>query len=156
MRTGAGIYLYIRKPPLLLQQEQGRFCERVSSNPQEKRLNAAVFLVLTAVSLVEAAEHLRFLVVVIRVDFVYSVHEGRIIRAEGALGLGVSESEVVQLLRHLSACILERNRVAFGINRAERLVNLDEGTIRHLLDNAGFNTVLENLRSERCKPTQMR
>ena len=130
---------------MLLQQEQGRVCERVSSNPQEKRLDAAVFLVLTAVSLIEAAEHLRFLVAVIRVNFVNSVHECRIIRAEGALRLGISESEVVQLLRYLSACVLERNRVAFGINWAERLVNFNECTIRHLLDNAGFNTVLQYL-----------
>ena len=104
------IFTYAR-PALAPLIGAGRVCERVSRNPQEKRLDAAVFLVLTAVSLVEAAEHLRFLVVVIRVDFVYSVHKCRVIRAESALGLGVSESEVVQLLRHLSACVLERNRV---------------------------------------------
>ena len=138
------IFTYAR-PALAPLIGAGRVCERVSRSPQEKRLDAAVFLVLTAVSLVEAAEHLRFLVVVIRVDFVYSVHEGRIIRAKGALGLGISESELVQLLWHLSACVVERNRVAFGIYWAERLVNLDEGTIRHLLDNAGFNAVLQYL-----------
>ena len=52
---------------------------------------------------------------------------------------------MVQLLRYPSACVLERNRVAFGINWAERLVNFNECTIRHLLDNAGFNTVLQYL-----------
>ena len=73
-----------------------------------------------------------------------AVHERLIVRAKGALSLGIRQAELVELLWNLSTCVLEGNWVTIGINRAERLVNLDEGTIRHLLDNAGLDTVLQN------------
>src|SRR5699024_9347030 len=56
-----------------------------------------------------------------------------------------SQTKLVELLRNVGTGVLQWNRVAVLINRTQWLVNFDEGTVRQLLDDTGFDTVLQDL-----------
>src|SRR3954467_9237011 len=53
-------------------------------------------------------------------------------------------AELVHLLRESGALVFQRNRVAVVVDRAERLVQLDVGTVRQALEDARLDAVLEN------------
>ena len=60
-----------------------------------------------------------------------------------ATGLA-GEAELVHLLRDSSTLVLERDRVSVLVDGAERLVDLDVLAVRHPLDDAGLDAVLED------------
>lgn len=63
-----------------------------------------------------------------------------------AAGTGLAGgTELVHLLRDGRTLVLERDRVTVVVDRAERLVDLDVLTVRHPLDDAGLDAVLEDL-----------
>src|SRR5699024_2158173 len=104
-----------------------------------------ILFVCTTVGLVETTKHFSFLSRVISVVLVNTTHQIRIVWGEGALYLRVSQTELVELLRHVGAGVLEWNCVTMLVNRSKRLVNLNKGTVRQLLNNTGFNAVFQDL-----------
>ena len=54
-------------------------------------------------------------------------------------------TEFVHPLRQRSALVLQRNRVAVVIDRSEGLVQLDIGTVREPLEDAGLDAVGEHV-----------
>src|SRR3981189_2795742 len=56
-----------------------------------------------------------------------------------------TRAKLVHLLRHRRALVLQRDRVTVFVDRAQRLVDLDELTVRQPLDDARFDTVFQHL-----------
>ena len=70
---------------------------------------------------------------------------GRVGTEPAALERLARGAEVVHALRHLGALVGERHGVAVLVDAAQRLVHLDELTVRQALDVPGLDAVLEHL-----------
>src|ERR1700754_2075746 len=64
-------------------------------------------------------------------------------RQEAATTRCTRGAQLVHPLGHRCALVLQRNRMTVLVDRAERLVQLDVGTMRQPLDDAGLDAVLE-------------
>ena len=68
----------------------------------------------------------------------------RVVREQAARTWLAGVAELVHLVRHRRALVVERDRVAVLVDRAERLVHLDVLAVRQALDDAGLDAVLEH------------
>src|SRR5689334_17229710 len=95
-------------------------------------LAVAVALAVDAVLVVQ--EHLERAVVRLVVGAVQSVRLNRRVGGQNRAATRSSgQAECVHLVRYRSTGVRERNRVAVVVDRSERLVNLDEFTVRQAL-----------------------
>ena len=69
---------------------------------------------------------------------------GRIGQQEAAVARTSAGTQLVHPLGHSRALVLQRDRVTVLVHRAQRLVQLDVGTVRQPLDDARLDAVLEH------------
>ena len=98
----------------------------------------------------ELAQRLDLLMVVLALRVPDALGNAKLSRFELTDGLGVSEAELIEALRNRSTSVIERHWVSMLVDWAKRLVDLHKRTVRQLLDDARFDTVLQNLTVGTC------
>lgn len=104
------------------------------------------FFLLLKVSFLERSQGCKLFLMVGTGDFLCLECHIRWVRAEeSATGLNFSEAEFVHLLWNCSASVWQWDWVSMLVDWADWLVNLNECTVWHLLDDTGLDAVFQNL-----------